>query len=419
MLTAKEKLEGYLEDIILKITTETDLCNQICDYAKEHYSIPRGITSDYLTFRASLEEASEFILFCLLDSITKITDKGSSVIHRYYNEQEIKTYQNARFEVDKIKFPLKFKVVQIADDQWIGKIDFDMLMKLRSAQLINYNENAQRTMQKIIKGGKEVWKIALNKNAVKEIESMYERGIYIPTPFTLNIQEDDSKFYYDEENCTLVVKSIKAFDIADGYHRYVAACRVTDRIPGFNYTMELRIVNFSEEKAKQFIFQENQKTKMKKVDSDAMNTYKSSNTVAKRLNDSYQSNIQGLIGMNQSVINMADLSGLIHYFYFKGYTRKIEEEKEVMVNVTKELTENFNMLTEYDTRFLKGPYSYKQLTAIMCVFNYFHGKDKKKMCEIIPAVIEKTEQMDNKRFADRTPKKLVMNAIEKIIYKET
>ncbi len=43
--------------------------------------------------------------------------------------------------------------------------------------------------------------------------------------------------------------------------------------------MEIRIVSFTEEKAKQFIYQKDQKTKMKQIDSAAMNQYSPANTV--------------------------------------------------------------------------------------------------------------------------------------------
>lgn len=41
--------------------------------------------------------------------------------------------------------------------------------------------------------------------------------------------------------------------------------------------MEIRIVSFTEEKAKQFIYQKEQKTKMKQIDSAAMNQYSPAN----------------------------------------------------------------------------------------------------------------------------------------------
>jgi hypothetical protein len=416
MLTANENLEKYLQEKILKITTDTELLKLICLYAKETYEIPKSITSDYLTLRKPVQEASEFILFCLLDSIKNTSKNVNVKLEDYFTNQEIKGYKGSKYKVDKIKFPIRFEAIQVTDDQWVGKIDFSMLMKLRAAQLITYNENAQRSMQKVIRGGKEVYKITINETAIKSITKMYNEGIYIPTPFTLNIpQEIESDFYYDNEMKELVIKSLDGFDILDGYHRYVAACRINNANPDFNYTMELRIVNFVEDKARQFVYQEAQKTKMPKTDSDAMDSYKASNSVVKRLNGSSQFNLQGLISMNKGIINFAELSGLIHYFYFNGITSK-EKEKVVLISAIKELTDNFNALTEYDIKYIEHHYSYKKLTAIMCVFDYFKDKDKKYMCKIIDEVVEKVEQLDNKKFYSRTPKKVVMNSIEKIIY---
>lgn len=417
MLKSKEELEKYLESKIHRITTDTELCVKICDDAKEKYNIPRGITSDYLTFRTSLQEATEFILFCLLDVVSSKTNCKKD-LDNFYTEQEIRTYQNASYEVGKIKFPLRFKVIKITEDQWVGRIDFDMLMKLRAAQLINYNENAQRTMQRVIKGDKTAYKIKLNQTAVNAIENLFRKRIYIPTPFTLNIpQEVDSNFYYDDDANELVIKSLEHFDIADGYHRYIAACRINNTDPDFNYTMELRIVNFSDEKAKQFIFQEDQKTKMTKIDSDAFDMYKASNIVVNRINETSQCNLQGLISNNNGIINLAELSGLIQYFYFKDATSK-EKEKVAIISTTKELIEDFNMLTEYDTYYLEKPYTYKQLTIVMCVFNYFKDKDKSNMCKILDVVIKKADKLDPKKFYHRTPKKVTMNDIEKIIKEE-
>ena len=73
------------------------------------------------------------------------------------------------------------------------------------------------------------------------------------------------------------------------------------------------------------------------------------------------------------------------------------------------------MLTEYNSVYLEEQYSFKQLAAIMCMFNYFKDKDKKRMLEIMGEVIKRTEQLDNKKFYSKTPKKSMMNDIEDII----
>ena len=85
----------------------------------------------------------EFVLFILLDSISNVLDKHgyNCNVEHFYTTQEIKHYSNSKYDVKKIKFPLIFKMIQVEDDQWIGKITVDMLMQLRKAQLINYTKD--------------------------------------------------------------------------------------------------------------------------------------------------------------------------------------------------------------------------------------------------------------------------------------
>lgn len=415
MLKRKEELEQYLEKEIIKIISNTETCKKIFDYIKDTYNIPRTISSDYISMRLPLFQASEFILFCLLDGIERVTEKKSTSIDKFYTMQEAKTYRISKYEVDKLKFPLRLKVIKVEEDQWIGRIDIKTLMKFRATQLINYNVNAQRTMQKIVRNDKEIYKITIDKSTVSDIYKLFKKQAYIPTPFTLNIPQDTNyDFYYDEDKCEMVIKSLEHFDIADGYHRYVTSCLLNDEDENFNYNMELRIINFSDDKVKQFIFQEDQKTKMKKVDSNSFNMNRAANIVATRLNESPRCNLQGLISRNQGIINFGDFAELINYFYFKNATSK-EKENAAIISVVKELTDNFNMLTEYDSVYLERAYSYKQLCAVMCLFDYFKDKDINHMCEISNKVIEKVEQLDNKKFYSKTPKKSMMNEIEAII----
>lgn len=413
MVKGKKEIEKVIETEIMKIISDNEKCKSICNYAKDVYEIPRSITSDFISMRVSLSEASEFILFCLLDAIEKVNEKKSTSLDKYFTMQEVKSYRLAKYEVDKIKFPLRLKMIQVNQDQWIGKIDVKMMMKFRAAQLINYNENAQRTMQRIVKGEKEIYKIAVNQQNVNAIKELMKSNIYIPTPFTLNIPPDsDFDYYYDTENCELVIKSLYNFQINDGYHRYIAGCQLSDENKDFNYNMELRIVSFSEDKSKQFIYQEDQKTKMKKIDSDSLNIGKASNVVVTRLNESPQCNLQGLINRNQGLINFGELSELVNFFYFKNINK--DKEKSTIISTVKELTDNFNMLTEYNSMYLEKVYSYKQLVAVMFTFYYFKDNSK-SICNVIDEVVEKTEELDNKKFYSKTPKKSMMNEIESII----
>lgn len=414
MLKDKRELEIYLEKKILGFISDTELCNSIYDYALEKYNIPRSTASDYLSLRNPLAEANDFVLFCLLDSIEYITEAKKSVIPEFYVEREIKTYSASQFKVDKIKFPLRFKAIQVRDDHWISSIDFKTLMKLRAAQLIIYNENTQRVMRRIVRGEKEIYQIEIDKSTVGDIEKSYKDDTYIATPLTFNIPMDsDADFYYDEDKMELVIKSLKGFDIVDGYHRYIAACKACDSDKSFNFTMELRIVNFLEDKAQQFIHQEDQKTFMTKANSNTYDQTNLANRIVERLNKNPQSNLNGLISRNKGLINYSDISELISYFYIDG--NKNKNTNSSIINISSSLMNDFNLLTEYNVSYMEKKYSYRKLFVVMYCFNYFSKLDKSNMCQVIDEMLVRSDVLDNELFYKARSKKVLVNELESII----
>lgn len=397
MLRAKIELEEYLKVELRKILSKTKIISDVCEYAYQTYGIPKDITSDFIS-RKPLSEATEFVLFCLLDAIEHVNGQSYSKITHYFVDKEIDAWKNTKYKIDKVRFPLRFKVVQVSEDQWIGRITLKTLMKLRAAQLINYDENTQRTMQKVIRGDNEVYQITIDEATVSAIADLYREDKYIPTPFTLNLPAEnlDNDFYYDEDSCELVIKSLDMFNIVDGYHRYIAACRVCDENDDFDYSMELRIINFFVTKAQQFIYQQDQKTKMKKSDSDSYNSTRYSNMVVTRLNNDMNCEIVGQISNNKGIINFGQMSNLVELFYFK-YKNK-EEQKKLLTEVYNELKECFNLLASYDQSYKIEKYTYKKLVTIMTCFNYYTNRDKSKMCEVIRIVMEKVGNIENSTF---------------------
>lgn len=411
MLQDKKVLEQYIVKKCDKIAIDNDMCKSIYTYANTTYDIPKSIVSDYIFGRVSMSNASEYELFILLDSIKHATNAHNVDI--FYSEQEINYYKKNKYKIEKIKFPLVFKMIQIEEDQWIGKIDIKDLMKLRRAQMINYNVNAQRTMQRIIKGGKESYKISLNQKAVSEIAESFENKSFISNAITLNIPvESNAVFYYDEETCSLIIKSLDYFDITDGYHRFIAACQVSDLNSDFNYNMELRIVNFTEDKARQMIWQEDQKTKMRKIDSESMNMNKAANTVVTRLNENPRCNLQGLISLNGGLVSFSELAQLVDYFYFKDI--KKEKERSIRIQAVNELTNNFNTLTEYNTEYLENKMKYSTLLSFMFCFDYFKENIPANICEIIELTANGIEN-NKELLRNKTPRKILMSKVENIM----
>ena len=167
----------------------------------------------------------------------------------------------------------------------------------------------------------------------------------------------------------------------------------------FDYPMELRITNFDIDKAQRFIFQEDQKTKMKKTDSDSYNNASPQNTVVNRLNTNSDSNIRGMISRNDGLINFGVLADTIKAIYISNCNKKDERIK--VINVTKELIEDFNLLTETDLSFLKRKYTNADICIILTLFKYYSGKDKSDMVDTIKYVLDHVDDFNRTMFYGR------------------
>lgn len=263
-----------------------------------------------------------------------------------------------------MKFPLRFKMVQIADDQWVGKITAQQLMMLKDAQLIRYNANTQRQLKHV----GNYYTIDIRQKTVNEIVDLLKTDVYIPDPITLNIPEDVD-FKYDENEMELTIKHLEYFDILDGYHRYIALSKIYNLNKKFDYDMELRLVSFSEGKAQQFIWQQDQKTKMRKVDSEAMNQSNAGSLVATRLNYDKVFDLNGQISRANGIIDYASLAKLVNIYYFKNVSKS--QERKRIIEVTNELKNKINSMIGDNPELLNCEWSYKLLLAtILCCANY-------------------------------------------------
>lgn len=412
MKTSREELEQYLLSRCEIVALDANLCQEVIGYMNEKYDVPTGISMDMIA-RGKFAEQTEQILFYLLDGLLKL--KGNrKQLDDYYTEIEIKNYSSSKFKKDKIKFPIQIKCLQVTDDQWIGKADTKFFMKLRAAQLINYNENAQRTLTKVnTKNGEEYYKITLNESAVNSIGTSLEEGSYISTAITLNISdESDADFYYDEDTCTLIIKSLSYFDISDGYHRYIAMCRKNDANPDFNVPWELRIINFSDSKTNHFIYQEDQKTQMSKADSNTMNQRSPVNRAVTRLNEDSSFCLFGEINNAGGKLPKTEFTTLIEEFYFKPFKR-IDNENLFVKNVIQSVKNKFNYLDEINDKYLTIKYTYDDLLVIFYVFS--HAEVSEEMDKIIAYMTANIDRIDKrKRMLSKGITQTLKNDLQKL-----
>lgn len=320
MKVDKTEIKNYIKDSAKKLAFTPNGFAQIMSYAKNTYNLPEAISSDILNDRIKVEHQPEYVLFDIVEGINKVLSNSKKETGYFFTDSEIKAYSKHLYEKEKISFPIKVPCFQISSDQWIGYSDINFLIELRKAQMINYNTNAQRVMEKKIKNGVASYRIAINKEAINEISESLNSNNFIPNTITLNIPDDtETDFVYNEKEKCLIIKKVPYFDILDGYHRYVAACNIKDKDDSFNYPIELRLVFFDEAKAKSFIFQEDQKTPMKRLDSLSMNMRNEAVQVCEKLTgdvslDKYYS---GKISRNEGQISFSQLVDIVEYFYFR------------------------------------------------------------------------------------------------------
>lgn len=320
MLRPEAELYALLTRTIRAKQTQIDELKRVTDALVTKYDCDLTTVSDVLTMRRSPDQVGIPLLFLLLQEFKPAAVKD------FFTVKEIKEYSSAKtVKRKRLHFPLTFNVVEIVkDSQWIGKITVQQLMLIRDAQKIYYDPNAQRPMKYVENGKESYYKIATNESAIHSIQQSYHDGVYIPDTITLNMP-DDAEFEY--EDGVLTISQLDHFDIADGYHRYVAMNRESNENPDFDYPMELRITRFPLEKTRQFIWQADQKTKMKKYESDSFNQEDMANQVVTELKS--MSVTRDFIGADKK-IQEAPLALMIRVKYFLNTQKHKFARKEII-----------------------------------------------------------------------------------------
>lgn len=405
MLVTKEEAAKKISAALRRVLFDKEKNRQCMEYAKETYSMPTGDFGDYMAERLKVQDADGFTMFILADSLDHVN--RPRLVKEIFTDVEIRELSGQRMESHKVKFPISIDVLQVNSDQWIGTCDVKFLMSLRNSQLINYNANAQRTMKRVMHQGDEFFRISINKAAVKAIRESFENGTYIPNTITLNIPENAYGYRYDANTGRLIIKDIPYFDIADGYHRYIAISQIYDANPDFNYPLEIRILHFSDDKVKQFIYQEDQKTKMRKLDSDSMNMNDPSVRIVEKLNQDWQSDLNGKISRNEGLVNFGEMMQCVTYFY----TRKSTNKGAKFINETEaELRDRTNAILE-GCGLLDKHLSYEQLLIIFtCIEDY----DMEESVRHAKKGFDNMYKLDHKQFLMKIPRRGTINQVREI-----
>ena len=259
-------------------------------------------------------------------------------------------------------------------------------------------------MQRIVRGNKESYKIVINAKAVKEIKASLSQGNFIPNVITLNMPET-TDWTYDQRRNLLTINQIPAFDISDGYHRYLAMCQLKEVNEDFNYPIELRIISFPDDKVKQFIYQEDQKTKMRKVDSASMNMSSPANIALERLNTDTMFDLKGKVLRNGGQINFSYAGNIVDFIFFKGMKSSPMSD---ILGVKNKLKNGINAFVEENPDWFDKRFTFEELLILI------YGISKNWTPFMIVRKLSHVSELDKRIFSNKVTKKSMLNAIDKL-----
>lgn len=416
MLVNKTDLIQVLKQFTKEFALSDNWSEKLSTTLWTKHGVLRGETLDAIREQKNMEEYSEMFLYFLCEGMFLISEKEVLDTKKYFSQVEISEYSDVYLSEQPIEFPMVLHpVLQISEDQWMTVTNSDFLLKLKRNQLINYNPNTQRSMIKTIRGGKTYYKISLNEKSVKAISTSMKENKFIPNTITLNIPDGKGEFYYDSETLTLHINSLECFDIIDGYHRYIAIGKTKEKNEQFDYPMELRIVNFSEAKSRSFIFQEDQRNQMKKIDSKSLDSNDIGNAVSMRLNYDPACVFNNQINNTGGLINYSEFSECIRFYFCKNID--IQQRNVFVLELKKYLNDCLEQLVEYDSKFVTGEFKYdfKALNIIMYIFSQYkeNGISLEAFKEI-DILLANVEELNNNVFSRTTITKTNANKIESL-----
>lgn len=332
------------------------------------FNLETNIASLYLNGIREMHEADERILYILSYSLGMNTDD-------WFTEREVKEFSKKinKYKAKKDLFTFD-NVIKVSDDQYLTTIDIETWKAFKHYQLINYNTSIQRPVRAKLNGDKVVFKINVNEKAVREIKSDILSGLYVPDTITLNV-DNPFNLIYDKESHTLSVIDTESYDILDGYHRYRALSEIINENPDFEYTMELRITAFSEEKARSFTFQQDKKNKMKKVDAKALDDSSVQNIIIDRLNRSPKFDLRGNIGVTGYIIP-SWLGIIIDAVYLSEMSAK--EKKENIETIKQNICDTINDINQINR--IDYTLKFEEICAAVMMSKYGISADKFSEC---------------------------------------
>ena len=309
-----ENLYKVLDKYFIQIQKNSYFKREVKKFLMEKYEYSDIEYMQYIIGAKSKDEIPDNEMYWLIDAFNNVF-RANMEIKTFFSDKEIIRFSNLKADYLKAEiYPIKISpVIEIAEDQWVTKISIDLLKEFYDNQLIIYNPRTQRQLKQMRRGQDVLYTIDIVSSSVKAIEGLMNKGEFVPNALTLNLNVDDPEVDFDIIGSELVLNSGK-FDIIDGFHRFRAAINTKIKNPDFQFNFILNIMNFTEDKACQYIEQEDKRNKISKSYLASMDKSSSTNIIIDKLNNTLDSPVRGKIERaHRGEIDKAILFSLLEF----------------------------------------------------------------------------------------------------------
>lgn len=310
MKVERELLEDRLRSVINDNATNKDMHDKIVELLADK-NIPPGETRGILT--QSPLYMLETMDINLLYTITKIFYEltGLRVLDptEYFYDSEIKIGDKWKRESDKYFMDdlLFSSFVQVNDDQWVGVLSSQTIGKLYNSNRILYRPETQRGMRAIKSRDAIIYRVDYNVDAINAIADLLLEGSFISNILTFNVLKNgDDNIRYDGDSFEIFIGRDSEINVADGFHRSYGLLKALAIRPDLDYNWEIRLCNWDVEKAQRFIYQEDNRTPLRREYKESLNKQKFENIIVNNLNERPQNELQFKIATDVNAVKAGD-----------------------------------------------------------------------------------------------------------------
>jgi hypothetical protein len=300
-----EKLENELYKYFDRFCRDKKVNQKIKDEFKERGVSPAEIQR-ILDTKVLLKGVNPDIQYLLCKLFYEETKEELINPEKYFNDAEISRAKLFKIETkEQERYPIVFeKVERVYDDLYSFYLNAQQIADLYSKNLITWNKETQRQTKIKNISGDFVEVPDINTTSINQIADRILKGKQITNHINFNLLKNGEEDYeYDVKNEILTVYSGE-IDIADGAHRSYGVINAVRTNPDIQFKLGVYFTNYSAEKAREFIRQENVRNKIEKSHLETFNSENLAMTVTIDLNSHPKCDLSGKITKDKTNLDL-------------------------------------------------------------------------------------------------------------------